>query len=147
MRYFAIALILLPVIAAKAQTLSARSNELIVDFSDPRNDHSVSMSTITWSTPVDTLTVISGDKLVVSAEVKSIYGLLSAKLRVKERKTTKVLNEFKIPIDDDNKNNFRIERNLTLLKGEIEIEILIENLEGFFVKSSRFVVVNSAKTK
>lgn len=123
-----------------AQSVSARSNELIVDFSDPRNDHSVSMSTIKWATPVDSVTRLNQETISISAEVNSIYGTLSAKLRVKDLKAGKILSEFKVPIVEETKTHVLVERVFTLTKGEFEIEILAENLEGFFVRSTRKVI-------
>ncbi len=129
---------------AKAQSVSARSNELIVDFSDPRSDHSVSMSTISWISPYDSL--VKGDNLVVAADVKSIYGLLSAKLFIKDA-SGKTLKDFKTPITEDNKNNLRVFQKVPLPVGRYEIEVLIENLEGFFVRDRRIVIMQDSKVK
>ena len=145
MKYISILLFIVLTANVKAQSVSARSNELIVDFSDPRNDHSVSMSTVTWISPYDSL--VKGDNLVVAADVKSTYGLLSAKVFVKDFASGKTLKEFKVSINEENKNNLRVFQKLPLPNGKYEIEILIENLEGFFVRTTRLAILQESKEK
>lgn len=147
MRYFVILFLIAFAGTVSAQSVSAKSSELIVDFSDPRSDHSVSMSTITWISPYDTLAHVKGDNLVVAADVKSMYGLLSAKIFIKDPASHKALKDFKVPITEDNKNNLRIFQKIPLPNGKYEIEILIENLEGFFVRTTRQAIVEESKVK
>src|SRR5258706_15983223 len=101
MRFIILILFVFMGLKSMSQNVSAKSNELIVDFSDPRKDNSVTLSTINWISPVDSVTHLKQEIFSISAEVKSMYGLLSAKLRVKDRKTNEVLNEFKFTIDEN----------------------------------------------
>ncbi len=137
-------LILLSLICFKpyAQNVSAKSNKITIDLSDPRKDNSVSIPTISWKVPVDSISYLNDGKFNMLAEVKSIYGLNSVKLRLIDRKNRVVMKEFKMSIEENSRNSLVIDRSFTLPNGEIEIEVEAENMEGFSAHVSRIARVN-----
>jgi len=106
-----------------AQNVSAKSNRITIDLSDPRKDNSVSIPTISWTEPVDSISYLKDGKFSMMAEVKSIYGLNSVKLRLIDRRSKVVLKEFKLSIEENSRNSLRIDRSFTLPNGEIEVEV------------------------
>ncbi len=143
MRSYILIFVLIIVVAFKttAQNISARSNEITVDFSDPRKDNSVSIPTINWNIPKDSISFLEDGKYYRAAEVKSIYGLNSVKIRLKNKKTNTVIREFKQSIEEGSKNIFKISRDFNLPNGEYEIEIIAENMEGFYARVAKKVRV------
>lgn len=130
-----------------AQSISAKSNEITIDFSDPRKDNSVSIPTINWFTPADSISYLRDGKYYMAADVKSIYGLNSVKIRLKNKTTNVVIREFKQPIEEGTKNIYKISRDFNLPKGDYEIEIQAENMEGFFARVSKTIKVDPAFKK
>lgn len=124
-----------------AQNVSAKSNKITIDLSDIRKDNSVSIPTINWMVPVDSISYLENGKFNMVAEVKSIYGLNSVKLRLMDRKNRTVLKEFKLNIEENSRNYLRIDRGFTLPNGEIEIEIEAENMDGFSSRVTRIARV------
>ena len=137
MQYTIIILLSLVCVKTYGQNVSAKSNKITIDLSDPRKDNSVSIPTINWMEPVDSISYLKDGKFNMLAEVKSIYGLNSVKLRLTDRRNKTVLKEFKLSIEENSRNSIRIDRSFTLPNGEIEIEIEAENMEGFSAKVSR----------
>jgi antitoxin component YwqK of YwqJK toxin-antitoxin module len=121
--------------------VSAKSNKITIDLSDIRKDNSVSIPTINWMVPVDSISYLENGKFNMVAEVKSIYGLNSVKLRLMDRKNRTVLKEFKLNIEENSRNYLRIDRGFTLPNGEIEIEIEAENMDGFSSRVTRIARV------
>jgi hypothetical protein len=130
-----------------AQNISAKSNEIRIDFSDPRKDNSVSIPTINWSIPRDTISYLSDGKYYMAADVKSIYGLNSVKIFLKNKKTNTLIREFKQSIEEGSKNIYKISRDFNLPAGEYEIEIQAENMEGFSAKVTKLVRVDPSLKK
>ena len=132
-------LILLSLVCFKtyAQNVSAKSNKITIDLSDPRKDNSVSIPTISWMEPADSISYVKDGNFNMVAEVKSIYGLNSVKLRLMDRRNKTVLKEFKLSIEESSRNSLRIDRSFALPNGEIEIEIEAENMGGFSARVSR----------
>lgn len=141
MRYCILFFLLVAFADVFSQTVRDRSNEINVDFSDPRRDNSVSIPTINWTTPADSVVTLKDGKFLMVAEVTSIYGLNSVKLRLRDKKNNTVIKEFKLTIEENSKNVLKIERTLDLPNGKIEIEVLAQNMEGFYARVYRIANV------
>ncbi len=124
-----------------SQSLSAKSNEISVDFSDLKKNYSISIPTIRWSVPADSISYLSDGKFIINAEVKSIYGLNSVDLRIKDRQNKKPIKELSLLINQASNNYLLVNQEILLPDGEFEIYLVADNTGGFSSRVYRVAYV------
>ncbi len=137
---------LLPILfvasASVAQNLTSKSNEVALDFSTTKGGTS-SIPKISWLTPESETSFLKEGKIKLSANIESRDVIKSAVINIREKDSPDLRGSSPLAITDDQKYNFRIDKQLTLQDGVNEIEIIVENEKGFKSIARRYVHVGS----
>ena len=131
------------VISVQAQTVTTRTNEFEVDFSDPKKLVTSTVPAINWITPSAETNYVQENKFKIKFEVESKSGLKNVTLSVKENIETASRGSQTIMPEEGEKFNLTVEKTLTLLDGDNIVEIIAENNEGVKTVSFRKVVIGS----
>jgi hypothetical protein len=137
-----IMLFLLPWVAnlVTAQNFSGKTNDVILDFKNPTHSNvAVSLPVITWRSPQQEYTNSTGSSIEIEATVTSDVDLASIRILIGDGSTSR----GEKPVDVENVKEFRIRQAIKLLDGQNVIEIMVENINGGRVSSSRSVLVGA----
>lgn len=130
------------VIPLVAQNVSDRSNVASVDFSAGKGvKDSSSFPKISWQTPANETTFLKDNKLTIKFDIDSRNPLKSITINVKEKDSPAVRGMQNVPVKDGEKFKTTVERNITLVDGVNQIEIVAENVDGIKSHSMRFAHV------
>ncbi len=125
-----------------AQNLTSKSNEISLDFSGGKGTSS-SLPKITWLAPENETSFIKDERIKLSVNIESRDALKSVTINVKEKDSHDMRGTLPLTVTEDKKYNFRIEKQVTLLDGVNEIEIIAENEKGFKSVTRRYVHVGA----
>ena len=134
---------MLMITAAYAQTVTTRTNEFEVDFSDPKKLVTSTVPFVNWITPAAETNYVQDNKFKIKFEVESKSGLKNVTLSVKENIETASRGSQTIMPEESDKFNLTVEKTLTLLDGDNIVEVIAENNEGVKTVSFRKVVIGS----
>lgn len=137
--WFVAMVVAMPVVA---QNVSDRSNIASVDFSEgKRLKDSSSFPKITWQTPANETTFLKDNKLSIKFDIDSRNALKSVSINVKEKDSPSMRGTQNVDIKEGQKFKTTIERNITLVDGVNQIEVVAENIDGIKTRSVRFAHV------
>ena len=126
-----------------AQNITTKTNEVSLDFSDPKKSYASSIPKISWNAPENETSFLKEGKINIAASIEAKHTLKSVTLTILDKTNNKVVGTSQVKVGDDNKLLLKIDRNLTLLDGVNEIEIAAENTDGLKASSKRTVHVGS----
>jgi hypothetical protein len=127
----------------KAQSVSTRTNEFEVDYSDPKRVVNSTIPVINWVTPIPETNYAQESRYSIKFEVASLSALKNITISIKETVAAASRGIQTILPKEEEKMHAVIERNLTLMDGENLLEIVAENVDGVKTISYRKVVVGS----
>lgn len=127
---------------AIAQNLSSKSNDLSFDFSDSKKNYASSLPLISWSSPENETTFQQEGKMAIEASVVSKHLLKSVTLIIRDKESNEVKGQLNVPVTGD-KLNVKISRNITLMDGINELEIIAENTDGLKSAEKKYVHVGA----
>lgn len=113
-----------------AQNLTSKSNEVGLDFSDPKKNYATSISKIVWQTPENDVTFQKDGRVEVKLTVESRHPLKTIELFIMEKESKKQLGMFSVDIPRENWQNIKINKTITLLDGINEILVVATNNDG-----------------
>ena len=128
---------------ANAQSVSTRTNEFEVDYSDPKRIVNSTIPVIRWVTPIPETNYAQENRYNIKFEIESSSALKSISISIKETAEAASRGTQTILPKENEKLSATIERNLTLMDGENLLEIVAENVDGVKTISYKKVVVGS----
>ena len=129
--------------AANAQSVSTRTNDFEVDYTNPNKALNSAIPVINWITPVPETNYVQESKYSIKFEIVSTIALKSIMVSIKESLEAASRGTQTVLPKEDEKLHLVIERNLTLMDGENLLEIIAENMDGVKTISHKKVVVGS----
>ena len=119
---------------AEAQNFSGRTNEIVIDYKNPSNQALVTnLPVITWQNPQQEFTNSTSESVELQAlitsdiEIRSIRILLGDGNASRGEKT----------VESGAVKEYKLKQHLKLLDGQNVIEIVVENVKGGVVSSTR----------
>jgi len=122
--------------------VSTKSNEITFDFSEVKENLSSSIPSIKWLTPESEVVFLKDGRIQLNAIVESKHELKSVKLVITEKETNESRGVLQIKLED-NKLKAKLDRNINLLDGINEVEIIAENNEGLKSSSKKTIHVGA----
>lgn len=129
--------------AGFAQTVSTRTNDFEVDFSDPQKLVNTTIPVINWITPVAEATYVQEGKYKIKFEIESTTAVKNIIIAIKETAESTTRGQLSIQPEGNDQFKSTVEKNLTLMDGENLLEIIAENVDGTKTVSYRKVTVGS----
>ena len=130
-------------ITVNAQTVSTRTNDFEVDYTDSKKALNSAIPVISWLTPIPETSYVESSKYVIKFEISSAVAIKSVTITIKETLQATTRGTQTVLPKAEEKMHIVIERNLTLLDGENLLEIVAENIDGVKTISHKKVVVGS----
>ena len=130
-------------ITVNAQTVSTRTNDFEVDYTDSKKALNSAIPVISWLTPIPETSYVESSKYVIKFEISSTVAIKSVTITIKETLQATTRGTQTVLPKAEEKMHIVIERNLTLLDGENLLEIVAENIDGVKTISHKKVVVGS----
>ena len=125
-----------------AQNVNDRTNVVSVDFSEgKRLKDSSSFPKITWQTPQNETVFLKDNKLSIKFDVDSRNALKSVTINIREKDSPNTRGTQMVDLKENQKFQTSVQRNITLLEGVNQIEVIAENVDGIKAKSVRFAHV------
>jgi Caspase domain len=131
------------IFGAQAQTVTTRTNDFEVDFSDPKKLVNTTVPAINWITPIAETTYAQENKYVIKVEVDASTPLKSIVISLKETLESATRGSQSILPEGDQQLHSVVEKTLNLMDGENVIEIVAENKDGIKTISHRKVTVGT----
>jgi hypothetical protein len=128
---------------AIGQTVTTRTNEFEVDFSDPKKLVSSTIPVINWITPVPETSFAQENKFKIKVEIESVSPLKNIVISIKQTMESATRGSMSIQPEGNEIYKSVIEKSLTLMDGENLVEIVAENLDGIKTISYKKVHVGS----
>lgn len=130
---------------AIAQTVSTRTNDFEVDFSDPKKLANTIIPVISWVTPVAETSYVGDAKYKITFIIESASPLKNITIIIKDspESTSRGMQSIQ-PATEAEKHKSVIEKTLTLMDGLNVIEIIAENVDGTKTVSHRTITVGSS---
>lgn len=125
------------------QTVTTRTNEFEVDFSDPKKLANTTIPVINWVTPVPETSYAQDNKFKIKVEIESITPLKNITISIKENAETASRGSMSIKPEGSEQFNSVVEKSLTLMDGENLLEVVAENMDGTKTISYKKVHVGS----
>jgi hypothetical protein len=123
-----------------AQNFSGKTNDVILNFKKPSNSSvAVSLPTITWKSPQQEYTNSTGTSIEIEASVFSDVELKSIHILIGDGNASR----GEKPVEVGQVKEFKIKQAIKLLDGQNIIEIVVENVNGGRISSSRSVLVGA----
>lgn len=123
---------------AEAQNFSGRTNEIVIDYKNPSNQALVTnLPVITWQNPQQEFTNSTSESVELQAlitsdiEIRSIRILLGDGNASRGEKT----------VESGAVKEYKLKQHLKLLDGQNVIEIVVENVKGGVVSSTRSILM------
>lgn len=126
-----------------AQTVTTRTNDFEVDFSDPLKLVNTTIPVINWITPIAEATYVQEGKYKIKFEIESTTAVKSITIAIKETAESATRGQLSIQPEGNEQYKSTVEKNLTLMDGENLLEIIAENVDGTKTVSYRKVTVGS----
>jgi hypothetical protein len=126
-----------------AQNFSSRSNEMVLNYTDPKKSLSTTLPKITWQTPFNETIFVKEGKLSVEFTVESKTPVKSIQLLVRDKVNNVVKGTVSVPLDDEQQLLVKVTKNLTFSDGISELEVSVQNRDGQRSISFRKVHVGS----
>jgi hypothetical protein len=134
-------LVLVAIPGLYGQSISAKTNKVSVDFSDPKTDTNSSFPNISWITPVNETVFLKDNKMDLKFMIDSRHVIAKVTINVREKDSPASRGTQFVTPTDKEKNNMLVERKITLLEGVNEIEVIVENQQGIKTSSVRYAHV------
>lgn len=128
---------------AYAQTVTTRSNEFEVDFSDPKKLVTTTVPVINWLTPIAESSYVQDGKFKMKFEVTASTPIKNIVISLKETMEAANRGSQSILPEETERLHAVIEKTINLMDGENIIEIVAENMDGVKTISSRKITVGS----
>jgi hypothetical protein len=123
---------------SEAQNFSGRTNEIVIDYKNPSNQALVTnLPVITWQNPQQEFTNSTSESVELQAfitsdiEIRSIRILLGDGNASRGEKT----------VESGAVKEYKLKQHLKLLDGQNVIEIVVENVKGGVVSSTRSILM------
>lgn len=133
----------LTAIGTSAQTVTTRTNEFEVDFSDPKKLVSTTVPVINWITPIAETTFAQEGRFNIKVDVSSSTPLKTIVISLKETAESTARGSQAIKPEAAEQLHTVIEKNLNLMDGENIVEIVAENVDGVKTISYKKITVGS----
>ncbi|MCS6975206.1 MAG: caspase family protein [Cyclobacteriaceae bacterium] len=141
-------------ISVQAQNMTAKTNKVSVDFSNPKSDSHSSFPKIVWINPANETVFQKDGKFDFKFSIESRDPLVKVTVNVREKDNNVTLrggpnasaqgairgSQF-IDIKESDKYSLTADRSIKLVDGVNEVEIIAENAQGVKSSSSRFIHV------
>lgn len=136
---------MLVVSLANGQNVSSRTNEFMVDVSDPAKLVNSTIPVISWVTPTAETNYSGEQRYKIKFEIESASPIKNIMIVIKESPESASRGMQSIqPETEAEKYKNIVEKNLTLMDGPNVIEIIAENMDGTKTISQRTINVGSA---
>jgi Caspase domain len=129
--------------SAFAQTVSTRTSNFEVDFSDPKKLVNSTVPVINWITPIAETSYSQESRFKIKLNVDAITSLKSVTIYVRENEESAARGTLPIMPEEDGKLHMEIDKMLTLMDGENLIEIVAENTDGVKTFSQKKITVGT----
>ena len=130
-------------LGASAQTVTTRTNEFEVDFSDPKKLVNTTVPVINWITPIAETTFGQENRFNIKVDVSSSTPLKTIVISLKESAESATRGSQAIKPELAEQLHVVIEKNLNLMDGENIVEIVAENMDGVKTFSYKKITVGS----
>jgi hypothetical protein len=127
-----------------AQSISTRTNEFEVDFSDPKKLAYTTIPVINWISPVPETNYVQEMKFKIQIEIQSDKPIRNITIHIKENEGTSSRGMTTIMPEPGQELKMVVEKTLTLMEGENLLEVVAENADGQKTISYRKVHIGSA---
>lgn len=128
---------------ALGQNFSSRSNDMMLNYTDPKKSLSTTLPKITWQSPFNPTIFLKEGKYTIELIVDSKTPIKSVQILVRDKKSDEVRGTMSVPMDDEKRLQVEVTKNLTLTDGVSEIEVIAQNRDGQIAKSFRQIHVGS----
>lgn len=125
------------------QTVSTRTNDFEVDFSDPTRLVNTTIPVINWITPMTETNYVQEGKYKIKFEIESTTPVKNIIISIKETAESATRGSMSIQPEGNDQFKSTVEKSLTLMDGENLVEIVAENVDGTKTISYRKVTVGS----
>ncbi len=139
---FISALIILMIGQVGAQSLTTRSSEFHLDLKHAKNVTG-DIPNITWAQPIPDISFSQNGRFPIKVMVESSTPIKTVTIDILDSKTNESKGMQKLIPNENEKNQFLLEKNLMLLDGENTVRIIAENQSGIKTNSSRKVNVGA----
>lgn len=139
-----IAILILVNLNSIGQSLSSKSANVSLDFSDPKKSYATSAPSIHWQLPANDVSYAKDGKLPLQLEIRSKVPIKVVSILIVDKQTSEKKAETQIPVKDDSKNLMKIERTITLPDGVNQIEVKAENEDGIKSTVTKTVYAGAA---
>lgn len=129
--------------AGFAQTVSTRTNDFEVDFSDPNRLVNTTIPVINWISPVPETNYVQDGRFKIKFEIESTTPVKNIVISIKETTESATRGSVSIQLEGNEQFKSTVEKSLTLMEGENLVEIVAENIDGTKTVSYRKVTVGS----
>jgi len=126
--------------AAVAQNFSGKTNDVILNFKDSVHSNVVvSLPSITWKNPQQEYTNSTGTSIEIEASIFSDVDIKSIRILIGDGTASRGEKPVDVPVVKE----FNFKQRVRLLDGQNIIEIVVENVNGGAISSSRSVLVGA----
>ncbi len=133
-------LMLLVLVGARSQNLTARTNSLALDFSNGSLPESESLPVIEWIYPRDDYSHTESSNIEISVEITSSTPIASISLTIGEDESKKKLGTKIFPIDSGAVNH-KLNTKVWIPEGSSYLDLKVTDINGAIVSEKRSVVV------
>lgn len=130
-------------IHGNSQTVSTRTNDFEVDYTDSKKMLNSTVPVVTWLNPLSETNYVQEAKYAIKFDVTSSIAIKSVMISIKETMESASRGTQNIQPKDGEKTHLSLERNLNLMDGENLLEIVAENIDGVKTITHKKVVVGS----
>jgi hypothetical protein len=127
-----------------AQTVTARTTEFEVDYSDAKKVVNSTVPAITWALPLAESTYSQESKFKIRFEVTGSTPLKNIVINLRETMESASRGSQSIAPEAGSEKHTSIEKTLNLMDGENLIEVIAENVDGIKSFSSRKITVGTS---
>jgi hypothetical protein len=129
--------------AALAQTVTARSNDFEVDFSDPKKLVNTTVPMIQWINPLAETAFTQENKFQIKLTVSASTPIKSVTFHIKEAAEAATRGSVNYKPESNEQLQWSIDRPINLFDGENVIEVVAENIDGAKTYSTRKITVGA----
>lgn len=126
-----------------SQNFSARSNSMVLNYSDPKSSLSSSLPRITWQSPLNETVFLKEGKLAFEVTVECKTPIKTVQVNIKDKATGLTQASLSLPVSDDKQLKVNATKNLSLPDGVNELEVVAINRDGVTAISTRQIHVGS----
>lgn len=113
-----------------AQNFASRSNEMILNYKDPKKSLSTTLPKISWQSPFNETIFLKEGKLAIEFTVDSKTPIKSIQLLVRDKVNNVVKGTVSVPIEDEKQLQIKVTKNITFSDGISELEVSVQNRDG-----------------